>query len=234
MRILTALLAITLTLAANNAMAANQSVKTKPDGKIVFAAALSGVTRIAIRGEDRVKELWSNNSSYEAQVNEDTGDMYLRYVGTGKPQNEDGFLVTEKGHTINYTLRPANSSSETVLIGLSVPEPKSSTLAPKTAQFATTTSSSTGGYTNGIVACVRQIYAQYLDGRKPPRARHGATIRSVNGNGCRAKIKVAAAGGQGGTVQAQSFYRNGVIAVFVDTPRLAPQGRSWVLVVEGK
>lgn len=232
MRIIAILIVCFSYLLSFGANAANQSVKVKPDGKIVFAAAISGVTRLSIRGDDRVKELWSNNSGFEAQVNEDTGDMYLRYIGTGSPQKEDGFLITEKGFTINYTLRPTKSTSETVLIGLDVPAPKTQAIAA-TKGFATSTTPSAGGYTGAIVTCVRQIYAQFMDGRTPPRAKNGAIIRRVNGQGCKGRILVATASGQGGTVQAQKYYREGVVGVFVDTPRLPPGGRSWVLVVEG-
>jgi len=215
------------------AFAANQSVKTAPDGKIVFAAALSGVTRLSIRGEDRIKELWSTNSEFEAQLNEDTGDMFLRYIGTGRPSTEAGFLVTEKGHTINYTLRPKDTTSETVLIGLNVPETKSS-VAQSEVAFQTTTSSGGDGHSGKIVSFVRQVYAAHMDGKAPPRVRSGTVVRNVNGPGLRGRILSVAAGSQGGAVQAQKYYRKGVLAVFVDKPVLGPGRRTWILVVEGR
>lgn len=218
---------------ASSAFAANQTVNTKPDAKITFDAALSGVTRLSIRGKDRIKELWSNNSAYEAQLNEDTGDMFLRYIGTGRPASEDGFIVTEKGYTINYTLKPKKTTSETVLIALAAPKEKSEVPASEVA-FKTTTGSSGSGYSGKIVGFVRQIYASHLDDRSPPSVRSGTVVRSVSGPGLRAKILAVKAGGQGGSVQAQKFYRKGVLAVFVDQPVLAPGQRTWVVVVEGR
>jgi len=231
-RILTAfILAILL---ANPAWSANQSVKTKPDGKIVFAAALSGVTRLSIRGDDRIKELWSTNSAFEAELNGDTGDMFMRYVGTGRPKSEDGFLVTEKGYTINYTLRPKDTTSETVLIGLEPPEAKASPVSEPVAFKATSGASSGDGYSGQIVSFVKSVYAEHMDGRAVPRVKTGKVVRTLNGQGFRGRLTVAVAGAQGGAVQAQSFYRKGVLAVFLDKPVLAAGQRTWVLVVEGR
>lgn len=201
----------------------------KPNGTIVFDAATGGVTRISIQGDDRIKEVVATDSNFEPRSNADTGDVFLRFIGKGRAQNEDGFIVTEKGYTINYTLRPKATSSETVLIALQTPKPVvtedllSGGLGDVTAG---------GGYVESLTAFLREVMIEHVDGRSPPAKRSGTVVANMRSGAFRARVLVVKAGPNGAPIRPQSFYRPGVVSVLVDRPTPGPGQRSFVIVVE--
>lgn len=227
MRALAAL--ILLVAAVSGAFAKPKLTAVKPDGAIVFDAATGGVTRISIQGDDRIKEMVATDSNFEPKSNPDTGDVFLRFIGKGRAQNEDGFIVTEKGYTINYTLRPKATSSETVLIALQTPRPVVAEDLPVGGLGAV---SAGGGYVQSLTAFLRQVMVAHVDGRKPPARKSGSVIATVRSGALRARVLVVKAGSNGAPIRPQSFYRPGVVSVLVDRPTPGAGQRSFVIVVE--
>lgn len=220
---------VAMLLAATVAVAAPQNRSVKPDGTIVFDAATGGVTRISIAGDDRIKEMVATDSNFEPKSNAETGDVFLRFIGKGRAPSEDGFIVTEKGFTINYTLRPKSTASETVLITLQTPKAVVTQDVPSRGLGAV---SSGGGYVQSLTAFLRQVMVAHVDGRSPPAKRSGTVVASMRSGALRAKVIVAKAASNGAPIRPQSFFREGVVAVVVDRPRPGPGRRSFVIVVE--
>lgn len=217
--------------AAMVAAASPQNKSVKPNGTITFNAATGGVTRISIVGDDRIKELVATDSNFEPKSNPDTGDVFLRFIGKGAAGKEDGFIVTEKGYTINYSLSPKNSSSETVLVNLSVPKPaRTVQVAPK--GLGSVSTSSSDGYVQSITSVLRSVMLSHVDGRRPPAKKSGTVIANVRSGGFRARVLVVTAARNGAPVRPQSFFRNGVVAVVVDRPQPGPGARTFVVVLE--
>ena len=227
MRIFSLGLALCLTVSA--ALAAPQSKRTAPNGTISFDAAMGGVTRISLAGEDRIKEIVASDSNFEPKSNPETGDVFLRYIGKGNAPPEDGFIVTERGHTINYALKPKSTTSETVLVTLVVPKVAEAVDIAPTGLGAV---SASDGHIPEITAFLRSVIISHVDGKSPPKRRSGTIIARAKQGKLRARVLVVRAGSGGGSIRPQAFYKNGVVSVFVDTPNLAPNARTFVIVVE--
>lgn len=216
-------------LAPAFAAAAPQAASVKPNGTIVFDAATGGVTRISIQGDDRIKEMVATDSNFEPKSNPDTGDVFLRFIGKGRAPSEDGFIVTEKGFTINYTLRPKATASETVLIALQVPKPVVTEEVSARGLGAVTAG---GGYVETLTAFLREVMVAHVDGRKPPAKRSGSLVANMRSGAFRARVLVVTAPRNGAPIRPQGFYRSGVVSVLVDRPTPGPGQRSFVVVVE--
>lgn len=226
------ILLLTLSLfvvSLSTAFGAPQSKTVKPNGTIAFTAATGGVTRISLNGTDRIKELVATDSNFEPKANGETGDVFLRFIGKGRAGPEDGFIVTERGHTINYSLTPKDTASETVLINLVVPRPVEAVEAVGGRLGAV---SSSDGHIPAITVFLRQVLAKHVDGRAVPKRRSGSVVATMRSGNLRARVLVVAASSKGGSIRPQSFYKTGVVSVLIDKPNLGPGQRSFVVVVE--
>jgi hypothetical protein len=208
---------------------AAQNLSVEPDGTIRFEASLSGVTRLSIKG-DRIRRLVNTASDFEATNDPETGDLFLRYIGVGFfGEPETGFIVSESGVTIGYTLLPVEAPVETVLISLVGVELDAH-------EDAVPDFADSFGYSDDIAEfatnIIRDIAQKHVLGRQVPSGRDGKTIRHIPGEGWRASLQIAVAGDDARLVREQDFYRAGVLAIWVQNAQLAAGERSWVIVLE--
>ena len=205
-----------------------------------FWAAVGGVTRLSVEG-DRIRKLVHDDTGFETMNDEETGDVFMRYVGDqSKLVPETGHIITESGATIAYEIKPRISSdAETVVISISGDRKKAATdaatpVGPKEPEpfFDGTESSVGGGYSDGLVEFTRKVIVEHIGRKAPPKAGKSSVIASERAGGLKAKVLVASGGAQGGLVRAASYYTPKVVAVWVDRPTLGPNERTWVVVVE--
>ena len=220
---------IALGLLVGTAGNAAQSLSVEPDGTIRFEASLSGVTRLSLKG-DRIRRLVNTASDFEATNDPETGDLFLRYVGVGYfDEPETGFIVSESGVTIGYTLLPVEAPVETVLISLVGVDLAADDV--ETPDFA-----DSFGYSDDIAEfatnIIRDSAQKHVRDRQVPSGRDGKTIRHILGEGWRASLQIAVAGDDARLVREQNFYRTGVLAIWVQNTQLAAGERSWVIVLE--
>lgn len=221
---------IALGILVGSSGSAVQSLTVEPDGTIQFEASLDGVTRLSIKG-DRIRRLVNTGSDFEVTNDPETGDIFLRYIGVGYfEEAETGFIISESGQTIGYTLLPVELPVESVLITL---------LGVEQDTEAETGEFSPGfGYSDDIAefatSIVRDIAQTHVLGRQVPSGKDGKTVRRISGQRWSASLKIAIAGDTARLVREQDFYRTGVLAIWVQTPQLAARERSWVIVVEGE
>lgn len=208
---------------------AAQNLSVEPDGTIKFEASLSGVTRLSIKG-DRIRRLVNTASDFEATNDPETGDLFLRYVGVGYfDEPETGFIVSESGVTIGYTLLPVEAPGETVLISLVGVELVADEVAAPGFAESFGYSDDIAEFATGIV---RDIAQKHVLGRQVPSGRDGKTVRHIPGEGWHASLQIAVAGDDARLVREQDFYRSGVLVIWVQNTQLAAGERSWVIVLE--
>lgn len=221
---------------------AEQHLKIAVDRTAHFSAAVSGVTRLSVQG-DRIRKLVHGDSAFETMNDEETGDVFYRYVGDqAKPVPETGHLITESGATIAYEITPhATSDAETVVIEITgqAAAPRTSTNTTGTGAAESepfldpgSTDPSSGSYGDGLVAFARKMIVKHIDRKPAPHSAHGAVVASDKTGAFRARVLVASGGAKGRYVRPQDFQGAHVLAVWVEKSALAPNERAWVLVVE--
>lgn len=230
-----AILSLVLTSALTTASLAGQTLSTKPDGHVTIRTSTTDVTRIAI-ADDRIRRFVNAGSQYEMTNDEDTGDAFLRFVGAGLPEVESGFVITEKGHTLNYTFKPRGEASETALVKIKVPQTEtgSATTKPLLGGASAEASQAFGGdgHAASLTDFVRTVIKDRLTSPPSPKAKNGAVVGSATAPGLRARILVGAAGKSGHILKHQTYYRAGVLSVWIDKVNLAPGERTWIIVLE--
>ena len=209
---------------------AAQSLTVEPDGTISFEASTTGVTRLSIKG-DRIRRLVNSASDFEVTNDPETGDLFLRYIGLDYfDEPESGFLVSESGVTIGYSIQAVEAPVETVIITLEGVEREEQDT--DSSEF-----SNSFGYTDDIAefvtGVVRNVARNHVLGRPVPGGRDGRAKRRIEGEGWTAHLRIAVAGNSARLVREQEFYGRGVLAVWVHKTQLAAGERSWVIVVEG-
>lgn len=210
---------------AGNALAA-QSLKVKEDGTITFRVSVEGITRVSLQN-DRIRRLVNNGSNFEMTNDEETGDMFIRFVGSSFVP-ETGFLIAESGATINYVLTASNKDSETVVIDITGGRKDTGTEA--VGGGVVVDAAITGsGHKADIAAFLTRVWRERI-GRRSPRGSGQVDVFSAGG--LRARIHVVRGGTKGAVVTAQNYYRSNVVAVLVEHAKLAPGQSTWVIVVE--
>lgn len=213
--------------------AAKQSLSVRPDGTVTFKVSLTGITRVAIEG-DRIRRLVNNGSNFETTNDEETGDLFIRFVGESFVP-ETGFLITESGATVNYKLASTSSASETVVIKIIGGAKAAEAGAVGGGISMESGPSAVGGAGNGHEADIAAFLKRTWRERIGRRAAKGSgQVDTFSAGGLRARILVTRGGAQGGVVSAQSYYTPRVVAVLVEHPKLGPNQSSWVIVVEQK
>lgn len=220
---------------------AEQRLSIHPDKKAVFYAAAGGVTRVSVAG-DRIRKLIHDASSFETMNDEETGDVFMRYVGDqAKLVPETGHIITESGVTIAYQITPRISAdAETVVIdvigGAKKAAAEKGVVTPaapaEPPPFLDAAADQGGGYSDGLVEFTRKVIVEHIGRKAPPKVSNGAVVASEKAGGLRARVLVAKVGASGGYVKAQSYYSSKVVAVWVDHASLGPNERTWVVVVE--
>lgn len=212
-----------------------QNVRAAPDGSVGFNVSTSAVTRVSVRG-DRIRRIILDDSAFEMSNDAETGDVFFR-VTRQTSSSENGYIITEAGHTIGFTLAPSSSVVEPVIITMTGTASRSAGQAEAAASLASQNDlGSTGsGYVDDVAssmtAIMRQVAAAHIVGRRPPSGHDGKVIRTASGSGWRAEVRLAVAGSQGRLVREQDFYGRGVKAIWVLQNSLPANGRTFVVVV---
>lgn len=221
-----------LALSAGQAIA-TQDLSTSVNGSVTFSASTGAVTRITVTG-DRIRRLINDNTAFEMTNDETTGDIFLRFNGGGTASREQGFIITEKGHTIGFTLRPTNRPVEPVVITV-VGVPASASTGSDAAPADEGDFAAGVGFSDNVALSMREIarkvYAENLAGQRPT-GRNGRIYKRVRGSGWRATIRIASAGSAGRLVREQEFYAGNVSGVVVVQPQLGANQRTFVIVME--
>ena len=204
--------------------AALQKFTVAPDGFVRFEAATDGITRLSVKG-DRIRKIVNAETRFEMSNDSETGDVFLKHLG-GEVEPETGYIVTEKGITLSYELTPVERGSESILISIEGDE---------TEEASKFRASTAGGFSDPVAATltgfVREVITSKIGTKQAPKRKNGARVSSYKRDGYRANILVARASKGGRLVRAQDFYRDGVLAIWVDKSSLAPGEASWVVVV---
>lgn len=218
-----------------------QKLDLKADKTARFWAAVGGVTRLSVEG-DRIRKLVHDTSAFETMNDEETGDVFMRYVGDqSKLVPETGHIITESGATIAYEIRPQISAeAETVVLSIkdrpAKPSASGTAVANEPAEplpfLDEGATASGGGYSDGLVGFVRKVIVEHIGRKAPPKSGANAVIATERAGGLKGKVLVASGGATGGLVRPQSYYGGKVVAVWVDKSSLGPNERSWVVVVE--
>lgn len=226
------LIAALFALCVASSASALQRLSAGPDQHVVIRTSIEDVTRITVVG-DRIRRFVNDGSAYEMTNDEKTGDAFLRFAGEGRPARETGFIITESGMTITYTLEPKTGSktAETAVITVKGSKQAASS---KPAPVLQTSSgpggvSAGGGHNARLAAFVKQVFDKHIAGRSVSRVKSGTV---VNGSGMRARIVAARAGASGGQINESKYYKANVLAVFAVKRRLTANERTLVVIVE--
>lgn len=231
-------LALCLVSVAVSASAKPQRFNVDADAMVRFSASINGITRISIVG-DRISSIVNDNetSVYQVRNDEQTGDLFLRYVGPeGLPEKEGGYLVTETGVTVAYEILPKRSSTETVLIAIKGAAATTSTSSDAgdgrlSGDFASTSFGASDSVTGGLVDATRQTIAAKIGSPVPTRGSNGTLVSTHRMGDLLGEVRVAAAGKAARALREQEFYRDGVLAVWIARKDLAAGERAWVVVI---
>lgn len=225
MRILSVIATIGLMLIGQMAWA-TQNVSTEPNGSVGFNVSTSSVTRLSIVG-DRIRRIINPDSIFEMTNDEETGDVFFR-AHTAATGSETGYILTERGVTINFTMQPTERPVPTILITVRGGEDAADTSASAVGSGV--------GFSDDIALMmtdiVRDVAAAHVVGRQVPSGRNGRILRTVQGAGWKATVRLAVAGSQGRLVREQDFYAAGVRAIWIARNTLAASERTFVIVVE--
>jgi len=208
-----------------------RSLKVKPDGNVRFNASMDGPTRISVIG-DRIVKIIQTDTQFEMSNDADTGDVFLRFIGTDAIK-EAGYIVTESGHTVSFTLTPQKGAgSQTVLIELvGLPKPLDEIEADGDDDgFEVDSASGGSGHANDLVVFTREAFNKRIGLTRAGSVTSKGVYQTYSKGGLRASMRsVSAAQGR---PSPQAFYTQRTLAVFIDN--VTDAGRVWVIVVEGK
>jgi hypothetical protein len=225
------LLAMVLLGGAMPALATPQRQSVNEDGTVSFRATTIGITRVSVLG-DRIVSIVADASSYDMRNDANTGDVFLRFTGQGDG-SEGGYIVTESGMTVSYTVSPSNNPTETVLITIRPVRPREAGAAAAAAAarpaVAGRTALSTDNVAATLTAFVRAAIAEKIT--RPQAPRRNGRVATYRANGLVATVRAASAGAQGRLLREQEFYAEGVRAVWIQRRSLGPRETSWVIVV---
>ncbi len=218
---------------AVSATADTVRITTRPDQNISFDASVTGPTRISVV-DHRISKILQSSSNFEMVNDESTGDVFLRFAG-GQPTSESGYIVTESGHTIGFTMNPKTElDNHTVLVTLrgasSVPVGREqSGLSAGDSGFVVNSGGSGSSRTANLVSFTRQAYAARI-GDRPASGQRVGNFASYSAGGLIARISVASASSGQIPVERQFYRSSRTLAVYVD--RVISGGKVWVIVVE--
>jgi len=228
-------LIFSLVIVATSGFADTVRLTTQPDQNIAFDVSVTGPTRISVV-DNRISKILQSSSNFEMVNDEGTGDVFLRFAG-GQPTPESGYIVTETGHTIGFTITPKTDlQNHTVLVTLrgvsnSAPSaPAGASQAATGGGFAVNSGGAASSRTAQLVQFARQAYATRIGNRAASGQRVG-NYATYSARGLIARISVASA--RNGQIPSErQFYQSSrTLAVYVD--RVISGGKIWVIVVEG-
>ena len=223
---------------------AQQSISVRDNGKISIQASVTDVTRISLVGDDRIRRIVKDTTSFQEINDEETGDVFLRYSGDqAKLVPETGFIITEQGRTIGYTLQPAtNLGNQTILISVSGggaaaasnrnAAPGGAAPVKQSFQMEATSAPGGSGYADTLVAFVRAAIVKHAHGRQAPNRADGAVIATVAGSGMRARVIGVSGGARGRELAERNFQGPKTLAVWLEKQSLFPGERAWAIIVD--
>ena len=228
-------LSFALFIFATSGIADTVRLTTQPDQNIAFDVSMTGPTRISVIG-NRISKILQSSSNFEMVNDEGTGDVFLRFAG-GQPTPESGYIVTETGHTIGFTMTPKTDlQNHTILVTLrgvsNTPAsgPAGASQATAGGGFTVNSGGAGSSRTAQLVQFARQAYATRIGNRAASGQRVG-NFATYSARGLIARISVASA--RNGQIPSErQFYQSSrTLAVYVD--RVISDGKIWVIVVEG-
>ena len=213
---------------SNQALAA-QMKPVEANGRISFYASTSSVTRLAIK-DGRVRRIINDSTKFEMTNDETTGDVFLRFAGD-TAEKETGFIVTENGETISYTLIPTSKAVEPIIINLIGKEAPLSTSADG--------SDFSGGFSDDIAATlaevVRKVAVAHVFGQSA-KGKVNRIRKTLTDGPFKVHLLVVEGGENGRLLSESEFAKPGsrVRAVWFQQSALGANERSFVIVVEDK
>lgn len=206
-------------------------LRVKPDGNVRFNASMDGPTRISVAG-DRIAKIIQTDTQFEMSNDRDTGDVFLRFIGS-ESIKEAGYIVTESGHTVSFTLTPLKGAgSQTVLIELvGLPKPIDEIESDGGDDgFEVDSASSGTGHANDLVTFTREAFNKRIGFTGAGSVKSKGVFKTYAKGGFRASMRSVSA--TQGLPSPQAFYTQRTLAVFIDD--VTDAGRIWVIVVEAK
>ena len=229
--------ALVLVMVLSGQAKAADRISVKLDGDVKINASVLGLTRVSVT-DDRIKSLVSDAEASKFQITNDpeTGDIFLKYVGEeDKYVGESGYLITDAGATIGFLIQPIRKRAESVLITIT---------GRKTAKLAANEEEegfigAGGGFSDfaadnwvsSLTGFTRETIAKTITKNKPTSGRDGAFIRSHKGGPFVGELRVASAGKSSKLLREQDYYRDGVVAIWLQARSLAAGERAWVVVI---
>lgn len=216
-------------------LAKPQNITVSEDQTVRFLVSTSGITRLSVV-DDRIRKIVNDTRStnFELQNDEATGDVFMRYIGApdAEPAPETGYIVTEQGLTVAYSMAPSPKSPLSVVLELKATHTHSK--AQKPSGIATSVGGGAGdGFVADLVKTVRETIKHWVHSAQPEgldkAVLHTQTVGNYVGT-----LSIAAAGTKGRALRERAFYKKGVLAVWVQKRNLSPGERAYVVTVRGR
>ena len=203
---------------------ANQYVSTKKDGKVTFHVATDGVTRVGVEGT-RIRRIVNDNSAFEMTNDEETGDVFFRLKPNHEAKSEVGFILTELGVTIGYTLLPKARVSGAVIITIEGVKKDGEQEIVSSAAFS-------DDIAQTMTQIVRDVAKAHVWGRVAKGKKNRVLQKTQVGDFVARVLLVS--GGKHGRLVREQDYSKGARAVWVQNPSLGPNDATFVIVVGDK
>lgn len=216
-------------------LAKPQNITVSEDQTVRFLVSTSGITRLSVV-DDRIRKIVNDTRStnFELQNDEATGDVFMRYIGApdAEPAPETGYIVTEQGLTVAYSMAPSPKSPLSVVLELKATHTHSK--AQKPSGIATSVGGGAGdSFVADLVKTVRETIKHWVHSAQPEgldkAVLHTQTVGNYVGT-----LSIAAAGTKGRALRERAFYKKGVLAVWVQKRNLSPGERAYVVTVRGR
>jgi len=205
------------------ALSAPQQLSAEPNGHVTFFVSIKGVTRVGVMA-DRIRNIINDDSAFEMSNDEKTGDVFFRLLGNREARPENGYIITDSGITIGYTMIPKNTIVGAALITIAGVEPTNQTKSGAQA---------IGGFSDDIALTmteiVRAVANDYVFGRIATGNKN-KVIKTVKQGNWTARVLVVTGGKTGRLVMEQDFAK-GARAVWVQNKSLGPNESTFVIVV---
>jgi hypothetical protein len=206
------------------ALASTQIHEVDPDGRVTFYASTTSVTRISIK-DGRIRRIINDQTLFEMTNDETTGDVFFRFTGE-TAKKETGFLVSENGETISYTLIPTDKAVPPVILHINSKN--------ETAQNAGSLGE-ISGYGDDVASALTQVIRNVVNAHvigHEPKGRGNKVYKSITDGAWKATIVIASGGKHGRLLNEQEFGRPGVRAVWIQNTALGANEKTFVVVVE--
>lgn len=207
-------------------LSAPQQLSAEPNGHVTFFVSTKGVTRVGVMG-DRIRNIINDDSAFEMSNDEKTGDVFFRLLGNRDAKPENGYIITDSGVTIGYTMIPKNTIVGAALIEVTGSQSSGSTK---------NSIASIGGFSDDIALTmteiVRAVANDFVFGRLPT-GKKNKVIKTVTHGKWTARVLIVTGGKSGRLVIEQDFAK-GARAVWVQNKSLGPNENTFVIVVGEK